>query len=239
MPKNLHHGQELQKRAHNKRVKPRSYALGKKVWLNSKYIKIKRNQKLEVKFFGPFWVLYPVGKQAYKLELPKKWRIPDVFHVSPLEQNTTKKEWVDDDENNAAELDAGNSREYEVEAIRDSTVYARESKSGHLSGLYYLVLWKGYPEEENIWKPAIAVQHLRKLISLFHEDHSNKPTATFPAINTAPPIARLTVKLPAKRKQGQPTGHAKKRAKWSDKEETTKKRWQGRGNKEESESVQF
>ena len=53
-------------------------------------------------------------------------------------------------EENAEELDAGdNSGEYEVEAIRDSAVYARESESGHLPGLYYLVSWKGYPEEEN------------------------------------------------------------------------------------------
>ena len=69
---NLHHAQELQKQAHNKGVKPWSYALGEKIWLNSKYIKTKRNQKLEVKFFGPFQVLFPVGKQAYKLKLPKK-----------------------------------------------------------------------------------------------------------------------------------------------------------------------
>ena len=40
---NLYHAQELQKRAHNKGVKPRSYAPGNKVWLNSKYIKTKRN----------------------------------------------------------------------------------------------------------------------------------------------------------------------------------------------------
>ena len=38
---NFHHAQELQKRAHNKRVKPQSYALGKKVWLSSKYLKTK------------------------------------------------------------------------------------------------------------------------------------------------------------------------------------------------------
>ena len=69
---NLLHIQELQKRAHNKGVKSRSYAPGKKVWLNSKYIKIKRNKKLESKFFGPFQVFYLVEKQAYKLELPTK-----------------------------------------------------------------------------------------------------------------------------------------------------------------------
>ena len=69
---NLHHAQELQKRAHDKGVKPQSYAPSKKVWLNSKYIKTKRNRKLEAKFFGPFRVFYSVGKQTYKLELPKK-----------------------------------------------------------------------------------------------------------------------------------------------------------------------
>lgn len=42
-----------------------------------------------------------------------------------------------------------NSGEYEVEVIWDSTVYVRESE-GHLSSFYYLVLWKGYLEEENI-----------------------------------------------------------------------------------------
>ncbi len=44
----------------------------------------------------------------------------------------------------------GNSKEYKVEAICDNAVYAKESDSGHhLPGLYYLVLWKGYPEEKN------------------------------------------------------------------------------------------
>ena len=41
---NLHHAQELWKQAYNKGVKPKSYAPGDKVWLNSKYIKTKRNQ---------------------------------------------------------------------------------------------------------------------------------------------------------------------------------------------------
>ena len=69
---NLHHAHELQKQAYDKSVKPRSYAPSDKVWLNSKYIKTKRNQKLEAKFFGPFRVFHPIGKQAYKLELSRK-----------------------------------------------------------------------------------------------------------------------------------------------------------------------
>ncbi len=59
---NLLHTQELQKRAYDKGVQSRSYAPGEKIWLNSKYIKMKRNKKLESKFFGPFRVLHAVGK---------------------------------------------------------------------------------------------------------------------------------------------------------------------------------
>ena len=143
---NLHHAQELQKQAHNKGVKPWSYAPGKKIWLNSKYIKTKCNRKLEAKFFGPFRVLHPVKKQAYKLELLKKWRIHNVFYVLLLEQDTIRKERDD----NVAELDTSDdSRKYKVKAIWDNTVYVKELKSGHLLGLYYLVSWKGYSEEEN------------------------------------------------------------------------------------------
>ena len=66
--------------------------------------------------------------------------------MSLLEQDTTKKKWVD----NETKLDAGNdSGEYKVEAIWNNVVYIRESKSDHLPGLYYLVSWKGYPEKEN------------------------------------------------------------------------------------------
>ena len=70
--KNLYHTQKLQERAHNKDIKPRSYASSDKVWLNSKYLKTKQNQKLEAKFFRLFQVLHPVQKQTYKVQSLKK-----------------------------------------------------------------------------------------------------------------------------------------------------------------------
>ena len=88
---NLSHAHELQKQGHDKGVKPQSYALGEKIWLSSKYLKTKWNRKLEAKFFGLFRVLHPVSKQAYKLKLPKKWKIYNVFYVLLLEQDITKK----------------------------------------------------------------------------------------------------------------------------------------------------
>lgn len=40
---NLLHIQKLQKQAYDKNVKPHNYVLGEKIWLNSKYFKIKQN----------------------------------------------------------------------------------------------------------------------------------------------------------------------------------------------------
>lgn len=77
---------------------------GKKVRLNSKYVKTKQNRKLKAKFFDPVRVLRPVGKQAYKLELPKKLRIHYVSYVSLPEQDITRKGWV---EETRLELKAG------------------------------------------------------------------------------------------------------------------------------------
>ena len=37
-----------------------------------------------------------------------------------------------------SEFDAGDNKEYKVEAIKDSVVYAKEAER-HLPGLYYLV----------------------------------------------------------------------------------------------------
>ena len=52
--KNLEHAQKLQKRAHDKGIKPISYAPSKKIWLKSKCIKNKSNWKLDRKLLEPF-----------------------------------------------------------------------------------------------------------------------------------------------------------------------------------------
>ena len=41
------------------------------------------------------------------------------------------------------EFEAGNNKEYEIDGIWNNAVYAKESTTSQLSGLYYLVFWKG------------------------------------------------------------------------------------------------
>ena len=146
---NLLHAYKLQKKAHDKGVKPWSYAPGKKIWLNSKYIKTKQNRNLKAKFFGLFQILHLVEKQAYKLDLSTKWKIYNIFYISLLEQDTIRKKRMNGlFPEPEPEFDAGNNKKYKVEAIIDSVIYAKKAKR-HLPGQYYLVSWKGYLEKKS------------------------------------------------------------------------------------------
>ena len=90
-------------------------------------------------------MLHLVEKQVYKLELSAKWRIYVIFHVSLLECDIIKK----GRKFSMPEFDKDDNKEYKVEAIQDSTVYVKEADV-YLLGLYYLVVWKGYPKKKNI-----------------------------------------------------------------------------------------
>ena len=67
--------------------------------------------------------------------------------MSLLEQDTIKR-WQRDETTPQIELEEG-SKEYEVEAIRDSKVYTKKGDHGQLPRLYYLISWEGYTKEEN------------------------------------------------------------------------------------------
>ena len=62
-----------------------------------------------------------------------------------LEKKITKNKRVAE---NITELNASNSKKYEVEAIWHSAVYAIVLE-GYLLRLYYLIVWKGYSKKVN------------------------------------------------------------------------------------------
>ena len=69
--------------------------------------------------------------------------------MSLLEQNTTRKEWINElFPEPEPKFDAVNNKEYEVEAIINSVVYAKEAER-YLPSLYYLIVWKSNTEEES------------------------------------------------------------------------------------------
>ncbi len=109
------------------------------------------------------------------------------------------------------EFEFGGNKEYEVEVIINSAVYGQQVNSYQILDFYYLVSWKGYPKEENIWEPSSVVIHLQKLINTFHKEHPEKLIATSLPLDSAPLMARLMVLKKPKQKYGHPSKGANKR----------------------------
>ena len=90
-------------------------------------------------------------------------------------------------------IEFSNNKEYKVNGIQDSTIYAKESTE-QLPGLYYLDSWKSYSEEENTWELALAIQYLQRLVTAYQKNNLKKPIMISVPVNTTLPMARLTIK---------------------------------------------
>lgn len=51
---NFFYAQKFHKQVNDQGIKLKNFAFNDKIWLNGKYIKIKQNLKLVIKFFGLF-----------------------------------------------------------------------------------------------------------------------------------------------------------------------------------------
>ena len=124
-----------------------------------------------------------------------------------LEQHITKNGQVD---KNTLQLEFENNdkgEKYEVEVICESAIYIMKSESGTFLGMYYLITWKSFQEEENILESASVIQHHQRLISTFNKKNPDKPTTNSTPIDITLLTARYIVKARAqnnKRKRGQP-----------------------------------
>ena len=121
--------------------------------------------KLGPKRYGPFRILKQMSPAVYQLEIPKHWKIHNVFHanlITPYKEtelhgpNFTRlpPDLVDGEE------------EYEVEKIIDMKQMGRRHKT------HYLVKWKGYPMSDNSWEPRENIQ----VDELIKEFQSRKST---------------------------------------------------------------
>jgi len=129
------------------REEAETFVSGDKVWLDGRNIKTTRpTKKLDDRWFGPFKVEKPVSRNAYKLKLTKAFaQLYPVFHVSLLrrchpDQITERPQPSRPD----PEL-VGDHLEYEIDKVLDSKLVR--------SHLHYLVSFKGYGPEENLWLP--------------------------------------------------------------------------------------
>ena len=83
--------QQKMKDSADKKRSFREFKVGELVFLKLQpYIQnsvvVRSNQKLAVKYYGPYRILARVGRVAYRLELPDTSRIHPIIHVSQLKK---------------------------------------------------------------------------------------------------------------------------------------------------------
>ena len=109
--------------------------------------KEKGSRKFLSKYVGPFKILKRIGHLAYRLELPPKWKIHPVFHVSLLKKYEVG--WAYKPLPPPEDLDV--DAEYDVEDVLDVRVHKR--KNGQIKSRDFLVKWLDYGPEHNSWEP--------------------------------------------------------------------------------------
>jgi hypothetical protein len=135
------------------------FTVGDKVLLSTKNLNPKFGcKKLFPKYIGPFLVTSKINNVAYQLELPPRYRIHNVFHVSLL------RPYQDDGRHHPppAPLEIDGELEYEVEII----LLHRKTRSGKLE---YYVKWLGYGPEHCSWEPEANLTNCAKKIATYWE----------------------------------------------------------------------
>jgi hypothetical protein len=159
---------EMKRFADHRRSKAPKYKVGDLVWLDANDIKQNRpSRKLSDKRLGPFPITRVINENAYELELPRTWRIHNVFKVSKLHPynppTIPQQKKVP-----PMPVEIEGELEYDVGKVIDSRM-----RRGRLE---YLVKWEGYTSEHNTWEPETnLLPRSKKSIQDFHKSHPGAP----------------------------------------------------------------
>lgn len=150
--------QATQAKYHNAHRRDVVFRVGDKVWLSASHLRRPHvenaSKKLERKFLGPYRITEVISPVAYKLDIPKSWRIHPVINISHLKANKDgSKDFPDRPEYQPPPPPEHISGEdfYRIEAFRKHR-YVRNQ-------LQFWIKWSGYGDDENTWKSAKFLQN--------------------------------------------------------------------------------
>lgn len=151
---NLVKAQEYQKKYADKHRRHDTFQLNDRVLLDCSDITFTiGTKKLLDKYLGPYSITQVISDVAYKLDLPIRFRIHPVFHISKLKRYVETNKFPDrkqvDRPAPVMKLDGKDA--WYVERIINKRIRNKQ--------VQYLVKWENYPEWESTWEPVSNVKH--------------------------------------------------------------------------------
>ncbi|KAG7007260.1 hypothetical protein G7Y79_00011g031580 [Physcia stellaris] len=165
-------------------MKPGDYAL---IQLHKGYnIPSATSKKIDQQYVGPFLVTEKVGNLAYRLAIPDNWRIDPIFSVAQLEtcpapgDDPYHRPRPDHPDSVYVEGDTPTVKSFEIERLINKRKTAKR-------GPEYLVRWKGYGPEHDVWRNLPELGNAMDLVWEY-EDAIGK-AVTLPGRRTDPAVA--------------------------------------------------
>ena len=147
-------------RAEDGKRKPATFSEGDQVSLRTKHLGISTlpSKKLFPLWLGPFTVSKVINPAAYQLELPKSWKVHNVFHASLLKQYLSNGEAVSPQ---SFTLIGGQDNQFEVERIVDYSPKNahKDGKLRKINELIYWVKWRGQAYGIDARQPYTNLKH--------------------------------------------------------------------------------
>jgi hypothetical protein len=109
------------------------------------YVALRKNQKLGMRYFGPFEIIARVGEVTYKLKLPDYAKLHSVFHISQLKPF----KWVSQTQYMPLPLTMSDSCPiiHPIEVLEARTIVKGNQKVHQV-----LVQWDQHPIFEATWE---------------------------------------------------------------------------------------
>jgi len=160
--------EEMKRFADKKREKREEYIVGDLVLLSTKdlkwQIKGRRSEKLMERFVGPYKIKRIISSNVVELELPKSIKIHPVVNVSRIRLYKPQVEGQKKILLKPVIIDGG--EEFEVEKILNKRIVQGKEK--------FLVQWKGYTAEEDIWEDRKNLGNAKELVEEFEKEYKKE-----------------------------------------------------------------
>jgi len=157
--------EEIKKFADRKRGKGEEYRVGDLVLLSTKDLKWqmkgRRSEKLTERFVGPYKIKGIISSNAIELDLPKSIKIHPVVNVSRVRLYTSQVKGQKKVPPKPVIIEG--EEEFEMEKIINKRIVQGKEK--------FLVRWKGYTAEANMWESRENLENAKELVEEFEREY--------------------------------------------------------------------